>query len=108
VFPDTGTIQRQSNPVLATGLVVAGWVGFPTQAAAKSYASTKSPAHAIDKAVSSTAGFLSELSSPNLWLRVAEVALGVVLIAVGLARLTHAGPIVEKIASTAGKAAVLA
>lgn len=45
-------------------------------------------------------GFLSNLASANLWLRIGEVVLGIVLIAVGTAELTHAVPIATKIAST--------
>lgn len=44
------------------------------------------------------ADFLGVLENGNTWLRIAEGILGVVLIAVGLARLTHAVPIATKIA----------
>lgn len=43
-------------------------------------------------------GFLSALSNANTWIRVAEVLVGVLLIAVGVAQLTHAVPIATKIA----------
>jgi hypothetical protein len=61
--------------------------------------------------VTGTAGvtdFLSRLSSANTWERVAMVALGMLLIAIGVAHITHAVPIATKVAKTAGTAAVLA
>lgn len=42
--------------------------------------------------------FFSNLSNANTWLRVGEVVLGIVLIAVGLARMTNAVPIATSIA----------
>ena len=45
---------------------------------------------------------LSNLTSANTWIRVAEGLLGIILLAVGVARLTHA----QNIISTAVKAAV--
>jgi hypothetical protein len=42
--------------------------------------------------------FFSALSQGNTWVRVAEGLLGIILIAVGLARLTHAVPVATKIA----------
>lgn len=41
----------------------------------------------------------SVLQSPNLWIRAGEVVLGLVLLAVGIARLTNAVPIATKVAS---------
>jgi len=41
---------------------------------------------------------LAPLFQPSLWLRVAEVVLGLVLIAVGVAKLTSAVPVATKIA----------
>lgn len=49
-------------------------------------------------------GFLSALTNPNTWLRVAEVALGIVLIVVGLVKIN---PAVGKNIKTAGKVAAL-
>lgn len=43
-------------------------------------------------------GFLSALANANTWIRVAEVVLGAVLIAVGLAQMTNAVPLATKIA----------
>lgn len=42
--------------------------------------------------------FFSSLGEANTWLRVGEVALGLILIAVGVAKLTNAVPLATKIA----------
>lgn len=42
------------------------------------------------------AGFLGILENKALWLRVGEVLLGIVLVGVGLAKITHAGNVVSK------------
>lgn len=44
-------------------------------------------------------GFLSVLTSAHTWERVLEVGLGIVLIALGVAKLTHAVPVATQIAS---------
>jgi hypothetical protein len=51
-------------------------------------------------------GLLANLTSANLWIRVGEIAVGLILLAVGLARLTDAVPVATQIAKTAGAAAV--
>lgn len=94
----------------------ATWIGFPTEKEAKDYAA-KHPikGNPVDRAAggvanaakSVTSDVLKPLFQANIWIRVGEVALGIVLIAVGLARLTNAVPIATKIAGIAGKAAVL-
>jgi hypothetical protein len=43
--------------------------------------------------------FFSKLSQGNTWIRIGEAFLGLILIAAGLAKLTHAVPIATKIAS---------
>lgn len=104
VFAETGTIQRQTDPVLAAGLAVA-WVGFSTEADAKAFAAgntiskVKAGAGAAENATTGVADFLSRLTSANLWMRIGEAVLGIVLIAIGLARITHAVPIATAIAS---------
>jgi hypothetical protein len=55
----------------------------------------------------SVTDFLSRLTQANTWERVGMVALGMLLIAVGVAHITHAVPIATKVAKTAGAAAVL-
>jgi hypothetical protein len=106
----SGTIQRQSNPVLAEGLAQGGWTGFPTEALAKNFASNdvaaqiKNPVRSAVGAVTSTSDFLSRLTSRNTWLRVLKVVAGIVLIIVGLAQLTHATRVIKDV----GEAAALA
>ncbi len=46
--------------------------------------------------------FFARLSDASTWLRVGEALLGIVLIAVGVARLTHAVPVATSIARTVG------
>jgi hypothetical protein len=50
--------------------------------------------------------FFSNLGQAATWEKVGEVVLGLILIAVGVARLTHAVPIATSIAKTAGAVAV--
>jgi hypothetical protein len=47
--------------------------------------------------------FLGALTDPHTWLRIAEVILGLVLIGVGIAKLTNAVPIATKTAAQAAK-----
>lgn len=47
------------------------------------------------------------LTSPNLWLRVGEVAAGLVLLAIGVSALFHRRPM-SAVTNIAGKAAPLA
>lgn len=105
----SGTIQRQSNPVLAEGLATTGWTGFPTQAAAKAFAN-KGPAGQIKSVgqsafsgINAVGDFANKLTQANTWLRIAEGLLGIVLIGVALAKLTGADNAVAKAAVTAAK-----
>lgn len=114
VFPLTGTIQRQSNPVLAYGLVMAGAIGFASKTDAETVAHKYSiPADASAAgaaaagAISGVDSFLAKLSDSNTWLRVVEIMLGAILVAIGLAKLTHAIPAATKTAATVGKVAAL-
>jgi hypothetical protein len=107
----TGTIQRQSDPVLAEALAESGqFVGFATQAEAKAFlaqsipAQVKKPIGAAVGAAESVGDFLGKLGERNTWLRVLKVVIGVVLVIVGLVQLTHA----DKLIGPAAKAAVLA
>jgi hypothetical protein len=52
--------------------------------------------------------FFSDLTSANFWLRLGEVVLGLILIAVGVAELTHAVPVATHIAKAVGSTAALA
>jgi hypothetical protein len=93
VFGATGTIQRQSNPLAAIGLASAGWVGFPTQALAKAFAShdiaatTKHAASDLPNpltGVNAIGDFFNRLTEGNTWIRVGEVLAGVLLLYLGL------------------------
>jgi hypothetical protein len=53
-------------------------------------------------------GFFDDLGSGNLWLRIGQVVLGLILIAVGVAELTHAVPIATHVAKTVGATAAVA
>jgi hypothetical protein len=64
--------------------------------------SIPNPLHAIN----SVGDFLAKLADPNTWVRVGEVVVGVICIAVGLSAMTKANP-VAKGAKVAAKAAVL-
>jgi hypothetical protein len=104
-----GTIQRQSSPVLAAGLWTAGWAGFPTMAAAKAFASglTLNPAAAAAKAAGSAAGsvasdVLKPLFQSAIWLRVAEVVAGLILLGIGLNAMLKGKPL-SAVTGTAGK-----
>lgn len=107
----TGTIQRQSNPVLAAGLASSGWIGFPTHAQAKAYAN-KGPAGQIKSVgqsafsgINAVGDFANKLTQGNTWLRIAEGLLGIVLIGVALAKLTGVDNAVNKAVGTAVKVA---
>ena len=50
--------------------------------------------------------FFSRLTQANTWIRAAEVILGVVLLGIGIARITDAVPAATKIAKTAGAVAL--
>lgn len=50
--------------------------------------------------------FFSRLTQANTWERIGMVLLGIVLVAAGVAHLTHAVPVATKIAKTAGVAAL--
>jgi hypothetical protein len=52
--------------------------------------------------------FFGRLTQGNTWIRIGEGLLGLVLIAVGIARITHAIPVATSIAKTVGAAGVVA
>lgn len=57
--------------------------------------------------LSDIANFFDKLGQAHTWLRVAEVLLGLGLIAIGIAKMTNAVPIATKAAKTLGAVAVL-
>lgn len=118
----TGVIEHQTNALVQASLYANPvWKGFGTQAAAKAWQKSHKPvgaslpgagtvkqgmdgAQAAAKAVD-VQGFLGAMTNPNTWLRTAEVMLGLVLIVVGLVKLTPPG--VTKNVKTIGKVAAL-
>ena len=103
----SGSIQRQCNPILAFGLAAAGYFGNPGPASATNAFATFDEAHAFAASQSGSAASgkitglasqvpnalkslnpLAGLFQANIWLRVGEFVLGIVLIGVGLAKLT--------------------
>lgn len=84
---------------------------FASAAAARSFVSSQSSAYGsgtvpVASGLAAIGDFFSRLGQANTWLRVGEVALGLILVAVGVARITHAVPIATSIAKTAGAVAV--
>jgi len=92
VFAESGTIQRQSNPVLREALEVAGWACFNTQAEAKAFASSN-PVGQVKSGITSTTDFLNLLNQRQTWIRIAEGALGLGLILVAITHITGAGKV---------------
>lgn len=118
VFLPTGTIQRQGNALAAAALMDAGWQGPYTWAQAKQVANlsakltsppgTPPPAAAPGgpKGLAAIGDFFARLSQASTWIRVGEVFLGLILLAVGVARITNTVPIATKVARTAGAVAL--
>lgn len=88
VFTSTGTIQAQSNPVAALALKASGWIGPYTWAVAEQKIGQGETAGQVIGSAASDAGavtgFLGKLGDSSLWIRVAEVVIGLALIIVGL------------------------
>lgn len=127
VYPLTGTIQRQSNPLLASGLVNGGWVGYPTQAMAKAAIAQNPVSDPIGKGInaggkaagdvtgglSAIGDFAHRLTEVQTWIRVGEVVAGLLLAYLGLSAMlkgTAAGNVItatrNKVAEGAKLAAV--
>jgi hypothetical protein len=115
IFQATGTIQRQSNPVLAMGLANSGWVGFATQAEAKA-ALAYSKSHGAPtvaqaaknnipgfSGIDAVGNFFNKLSEGNMWLRIGEFAIGAILVGVALAHLTGTDNAIAKTLRTGAK-----
>lgn len=107
VQPTTGTIQQQDNPLFAASLHLLGFQGpmtweqaqgvlelarkvdqsgaapVTTQAGAAATGKVPNPL----KGLAAIGDFFARLSNGNTWLRVAEVAAGVILLAVSLNKL---------------------
>jgi hypothetical protein len=80
-----GAVPTTSNNPLSLGKTAAG------QAAVKAAAPVGG--------ITAIGDFFGRLTERNTWIRIAEVALGIILIAVGLTRMTHAVPIATAIAA---------
>jgi hypothetical protein len=106
IFPVTGTIQQQASRIAGIALNAAGWAGpFPTIAAAKaSLPAGKDVGGLISSGASDvtggTLGFLKTLTSRELWIRVAEGVLGLLLILVAVAELTKGTAVSSAIKKT--------
>lgn len=117
------TIAQLQNPATNARLAVAGssdgsdWSAWATYAsgAYKAYLTGAAtgvqpnppPVTTQPTGLAAIGSFFSTLGQANLWIRVGEVALGIVLLAVGIARITSAVPAATSIAKTAGAVAVL-
>jgi hypothetical protein len=55
--------------------------------------------------VSQIGTFFSSLGEANTWIRFGEVVLGLILLGIGVARLTHAIPVATQVAKTVGAVA---
>ena len=136
VNPISGTIQRQSNPLLAGGLSASGWLGPYNWATAKAQvAGLKAGIGAatvpgmpvvgpgqgltggLGTGISNLGGinaigdFFNRLTQPNTWIRVGEVAAGLLLLYLGLSatmRGTEAQRQFTKVKSTGKKIAAVA
>lgn len=87
-----------------TGMNLTTLIGYPTQAQAQAAANQLSTlptkitgaVNAVGSSVVNDA--LKPLFNANIWLRVAEVIAGLLLVAIGVAELTKAIPVATKIA----------
>lgn len=90
--------ESQKNADTSNGYLV--W--FSSQAAAENFISSETSV--LNGSVSGIPGltdianFFDKLGEANTWIRIGEVILGLVLVAAGVAKLTHAVPIATKIA----------
>ena len=101
VFPETGSIQQQRDPVLAALLKAAGWAGpFPTMAAAHAAinstgvqkvkdANGLGPVTSTTQALAKIGGFFEALAHLNTWTSLGWIAGGVILALAGLLMLVR-------------------
>lgn len=101
----TGLEELGAVPAAIAGAASAGVTGAANAAAAIPAAvSSLSPLTGL----AAIGDFFQRLTQASLWERVGEVVLGLILIAVGVAHLTHAVPLATKVAKAAGGAVALA
>src|ERR1700749_3387130 len=96
-------------PGIITGIGSAiedvGTGGLAVTGNPKGTAALESGAGAVESAATAVPDFLSRLTSASLWLRVAEVGLGILLIIVGLEKISNLN-VTGKVASAAKVAAL--
>jgi hypothetical protein len=82
VFPASGTIQRQTNPLLAAGLKASGWAGpYASMTAAHNAINSSVPQKIKSDAgsltgVNAIGSFFNRLTSQSTWLRAGEFGIG--------------------------------
>lgn len=88
------------NPITIAKNLTTGGVGItqpgPTNAQAVG---------AVEKTATAVPDFISRLTAGNLWLRIAEVALGAMLVIVGIGKLTGISAEIRNVSNTVGKLA---
>ena len=87
-------------------------VWFSSSTAAQSFVSSESSAYGSGSpsaltGLAAIGDFFQRLGQANTWLRVGEVVLGLILIAVGVARITRAVPVATSVAKTVGMVAAV-
>jgi hypothetical protein len=87
-----------TNPIINALTLLTGNSGVAEQAAENEAKPAANAVSAVESATTAVPDFLSRLTSGALWVRVGEVLVGLLLIAVGVARLTDAVPIATTIA----------
>lgn len=93
-IPVSGTVQKQTNPVLAAALGATA-VGFKTEAAADAYANGHSIAHGSSPGGQAVGGIKTAtdfLTSSSTWIRVGEVIAGLILVAIGVNAMLKGNP----------------
>lgn len=94
-IPDAATLNKATDQELITAYpTIIGWV---KDAGAAGPIARSSPISAITNPLSSVVDFLNLLTSAQFWIRAAEVLIGLILLGVGAAHLTAAGPTLKRI-----------
>lgn len=101
------TEQGLTKAIQAVGTFVGSSLPAATANAASSTTAVKG-AGAVESALTAIPDFISRLTSANLWERIGEVVLGLILVAVGVAHITHAVPIATAVAKKVAEVAPLA
>lgn len=107
----TGNVVHVTNVVEGDALKASGvWNWYSSQSAAQA-SSAKSPGNEAVGGAESVGGsflqFLDNLTSRALWVRIAKVTIGMVMVLTGINKLTGASNVIDKVAGVAGKAALV-